>query len=71
MTGLGKILFQYLNDVREDIINITKQEFCACAINEERLKYIENRQQYCACINEILNLELQNITDYYEGKENG
>lgn len=71
MTGLGKILFQYLMDSLEDNRRLTLLQFDGCEINEQNLSVIKNRQMYAACLRDILNLELQNIKDYYEGKENG
>lgn len=45
-------------------------DFDGWAINTEKLPAIERRQTFSACLRDVMNVELEDLVNYYEGKEN-
>ena len=69
-SGLTKLFFQYLQDKNEDIRQMVLADFDGWSINSEKLPILERRQTFSACLRDVINVELEDLQEYYEGKEN-
>ena len=67
-SGLTKIFFNYLKDKNEDIRNMVMADFDGWAINAEKLPLVERRQTFSACLRDVMDVELNDMIEYYEGK---
>lgn len=64
--GMGKIFFQFLKDSRELKRKQCLSLFDIGEINEKNLDFIKQRQMAALITNELVNLELNDIVNFYE-----
>lgn len=63
------MLFQFLKDSKEQKRQQCLSLFDGNAINDQTLKLVEQKEMATAIINELLNLELEDIIQFYEEQD--